>query len=529
MTVVAEETPAHDLNRRVEREIPRRRFMPGRGWTRHVPNVLRTLLLIVAAFSAVTALFPALARALEPVRNLIEMIFVPAPPNIAWAALLVIFASALGKRKRSAWWFLIIILVLGMVESVGLLATESDIRTKEIVTLVTSVVLLAILLLSRREFFAIVPRRNVIVALVTLVVGFAIAIPIGWALVEALPGSVARADALPYAANQVFGGLGENESIGVEGRPPRGVPFLLGTLGTVVYIAFGLALFRTRGNEPLLEGQDEVDLRVLLHDHGDRDSLAYFATRRDKSVMWSSSRKAAVTYRVVNGVSLASADPIGDPESWPPAIEAWLEEARHFGWAPAAMGASELGAEAYVRAGLEALSLGDEAIIEFSQYTLDGRHMRAVRQAVHRLERDGYTTRVRRHRDIPDDQMAEVIADADRWRDTDNERGFSMALGRLGDPLDGDCVLTEVFDAEGARRGLLSFSPWGRRGISLDLMRRSPDAENGVMETMVTATVNAGPLIGADRLSLNFAIMRAIFEEGAKIGAGPVMRAHAPS
>ena len=50
-----------------------------------------------------------------------------------------------------------------------------------------------------------------------------------------------------------------------------------------------------------------------------------------------------------------------------PAIEAWLEEARHYGWAPAVMGASEVGAEAYVRAGLEALSLGDEAIIEFSQ------------------------------------------------------------------------------------------------------------------------------------------------------------------
>ena len=128
-------------------------------------------------------------------------------------------------------------------------------------------------------------------------------------------------------------------------------------------------------------------------------------------------------------------------------------------------GASEVGAEAYVRAGLEALSLGDEAIIEFSQFTLDGRHMRAVRQAVHRLERDGYTTRVRRHRDIPEDQMAEVIRDADRWRDTDNERGFSMALGRLGDPLDGQCVLTEVFDAQGARQGLLSpFSPWGPAG-----------------------------------------------------------------
>jgi lysyl-tRNA synthetase class 2 len=516
---------AQALNRRVATDIPRRRYVPGEGWTSHVPNVLRALLLSVAGFSAVTALFPGLARGLSGVREIIEILLVPAPPNIAWAALLVIFGSALGKRKRSAWWFLIIILTLGMLVSVLMLFDDPDTRTVEAATLASSVILFLVLLVSRREFFAIVPRRNVALAIVTLLVGFAIAVPLGWAMVEALPGSVARSDAWGYSINQVLGGLGEEATTGISGRATRPVPFLLGGLGTLVYVAFGLALFRTRGKQRMITGEDEVALRRLLHDHADRDSLAYFATRRDKSVMWSPSGKAAVTYRVVNGVSLASADPIGDPESWPPAIEAWLEEARQFGWAPAAMGASELGAEAYVRAGLEAISLGDEAIIEFSQFTLDGRHMRAVRQAVHRLERDGYTTRVRRHRDIPDDEMAGIIDDADRWRDTDNERGFSMALGRLGDPLDGDCVLTEIFDADGARQGLLSFSPWGTRGISLDLMRRAPEAGNGVMEMMVAATVAAGPLIGVDRLSLNFAVMRAIFEEGAKIGAGPVMRA----
>ncbi len=219
MTVVAEETPAHHLNRRVERDIPRRRFVPGSGWTSHVPNILRTLMLIYAAFSAITAIFPALARSLSGVRAVMEVVFVPAPPNIAWAALLVIFGSALGKRKRSAWWFLVIILVLGMVESVGLLATESDLRVIESATLVTTAILVVVLLISRREFYAIVPRKNVIIALVTLVVGFAIAIPLGWALVEALPGSLARSDGLLYAADQVIGGLGSRDTLGIDGRP----------------------------------------------------------------------------------------------------------------------------------------------------------------------------------------------------------------------------------------------------------------------------------------------------------------------
>ena len=39
-----------------------------------------------------------------------------------------------------------------------------------------------------------------------------------------------------------------------------------------------------------------------------------------------------------------------------------------------------------------------------------------------------------------------------------------MALGRLGDPADGRCVLVEALDREGREAGVLSFGPWGRTG-----------------------------------------------------------------
>ena len=46
-----------------------------------------------------------------------------------------------------------------------------------------------------------------------------------------------------------------------------------------------------------------------------------------------------------------------------------------------------------------------------------------------------------------------------------------MALSRLGDPRDGDCLLVLCRDADGRLRGLLQFVPWGADGLSLDLMR----------------------------------------------------------
>lgn len=67
--------------------------------------------------------------------------------------------------------------------------------------------------------------------------------------------------------------------------------------------------------------------------------------------------------------------------------------------------------------------------------------MRNVRQMVRRIERNGYETRVRRIRDLGEQELERIRRAADDWRGTDTERGFSMALGRIGDCADGDCLV----------------------------------------------------------------------------------------
>jgi lysyl-tRNA synthetase class 2 len=157
-------------------------------------------------------------------------------------------------------------------------------------------------------------------------------------------------------------------------------------------------------------------VRALLHTWGHVDSLSYFATRADRSVVFSRSGKAAVTYRVVGTVTLAAGDPVGDPEAWPGAIEAWLAEARSYGWVPAALGVSEAGATAFHRAGLDALELGDEAVVEVADFCLTGRSMRVVRQAVARCERAGLVVACHRVRDLDEPTRAEIRTRADEWR-----------------------------------------------------------------------------------------------------------------
>jgi lysyl-tRNA synthetase class 2 len=317
------------------------------------------------------------------------------------------------------------------------------------------------------------------------------------------------------------------------GGPVQWVPEARGDLFAIVAGALGVftlvvtVYLFLRPAEPRarLGPADAARVRELLDKHGDRDSLGYFALRDDKSVIWSPTGKACVCYRVVSGVMLASGDPIGDPEAWPGAIGPFLDEAARHAWAPAVMGCSELGAEVWCREGnLTALELGDEAIVNVADFSLAGRSMRNVRQMVNRVAKNGYTAEIRRVSDIPQREIDAIVRTADSWRGGGTERGFSMALGRIGAPGDENCVLATATE-NGVVRAVLQLVPWGADGLSLDLMRRDKAAQPGLNDFLIAETIKAASGLGVKRISLNFAVFRAALERGERIGAGPVLKA----
>ena len=301
--------------------------------------------------------------------------------------------------------------------------------------------------------------------------------------------------------------------------------FVLGGVISGASLVLAILVFsRSARARQYLSTDDELELRRLLLTHGGGDSLGYFATRRDKAVVFSDDGRAAVTYRVEGTVCVASADPIGPVDAWPGAIRAWLGECRSHAWYATALSPSREGARAYVDAGLRALGLGDEAIIEVDRYHLDGPGMTPVRQAVNRVGKAGYTIRVRCTSELTPAELDELVRRAVDWRGSDTERGFSMALNRLGDPADHRCVVVTAHAPDGSLGGLLHFVPWGRSGLSLDLMRRSRTSPNGLIEAMVTGLVEACLAMSVTRVSLNFAVFRSVFSGAEEVGAGPVTR-----
>jgi lysyl-tRNA synthetase class 2 len=409
-----------------------------------------------------------------------------------------------------------------------LLVVSHVLGRQSIVPGVVVLVLLAGLLLTRREFTAQpdpVGRLAAVRVVVQMLLGGFVVVLL---LLVARPSLVDGRPGLGEKAAQAALSL-----IGVSG-PLRFRAEWFDDVTAGVGLAFGIAalvlggyfLLRSAEPRPSLTDDDSERIRDLLARHGRTDSLGYFALRRDKAAVFSPSGKAAVVYRVVAGVALASGDPLGDLEAWPGAIQEFLATCRLAGWVPAVLGCSEAGARVWVReGGLDALELGDEAVVDVATFSLQGRAMRTVRQAVSRVRRAGYDTRVRRLRDVPADELETLRELVARWRGGPAERGFSMALSRVADAeADPDAVLV-VATCEEETRGVLQFVPWGVDGLSLDIMIRDPAVpDNGLNELLIAELLGACRGLGVDRVSLNFAVFRSALERGEKIGAGPVAR-----
>lgn len=493
----------------------------------------------VAAVWSIVALLLRRVHHLHRVDDLFGVLNLPVAPSLFTVVLLFVLAGALRRRLRVALLVLVVFQLLGIlygVLSLLLVAAprpaakavgHGDIGQAFLLAgLLAGIVLSLMLWWARPAFPARLVPASRVRALAVLAAGLVVSAVLSITLTELVPGTLRPGRQRVEWALRITAGLPpDSDDLQYGARHgPHWVVTLVGAVSAAALVAALLVFLRAGRRQRLLTAADELRIRGLLAHDGERDSLGYFATRRDKSAVFSPREDSAVTYRVVGSVGLASADPVGPPTAWDAAISEWLATMRRYGWSPAAVSTSEQGAEAYVRAGLRAVLIGDEAVVDVASFTLDGPTMEPVRRAVTRVSRAGYTARVTRHGDLLPAELAALERHAEAWRGPEEERGFSMALGRFGDPADARCVAVTAFDRDGEIRGLLSFVPWGARGLSLDVMRRDRDAENGTTEFLVAELLRVCPDLAITRVSLNFAAFRAVFSAAERVGAGPLVR-----
>ncbi|HXP33209.1 MAG TPA: phosphatidylglycerol lysyltransferase domain-containing protein, partial [Acidimicrobiales bacterium] len=424
---------------------------------------------------------------------------------------MIMLSRGVLRGQRRSWLVAVALLVASLALHL--------VHAADVITLLVCAGVLTLLIVQRERFRAQTEPATLVTAFVILAVGGLLATLGGFIAVE-VAGRVHH-HPLPGWPDVLLGSA--ERLVGVEwvAFPPnidRYVSISLLAVGISLIVVALYLLTRPVVDRRLSSGRASVGRRAaelrardIVRRHG-TGTLDYFALRDDKQ--WFFHRDSLVAYAVFGGVCLVSPDPIGPFSERAHVWDSFRRYVDRNGWGLGVMGAGEEWLPTYQASGMRFIYIGDEAVVDPREFSLEGGKMKGLRQAVNRVARYGYTVRfLDPARLNPADAacMAELMAKSRRG---EQERGFSMMLGRLFDPRDTGLLLTLVEGPDGTPVAMCQFVPSPAiGGYSLDLMRRDPgDHPNGLLDFALCSTITHLKEMGMKGLSLNFAAMRSILE-----------------
>ena len=474
---------------------------------------------LAAAAIFITGLLDLLVAVAPPLRHRLHTALTYFPLGISQTAAaavaiagiaLVMLSRGILRGQRRAWLVTVILLALSMVLHLAHAASVGAVA-------VTGVVL-AFLLIERRWFTGTTDRgslKNAAPILITIVI---VAVGAAFLGVELSNLHKAPLPGWPLVLLAVAERLVGLSTVALPDKIDDFVYTSMLTVGlavlvTVLYLATRPVVDRrlSAKQRPAERRAIELRSRDIVKRHG-RGTLDYFALRDDKQFFFYGD--SLVAYAVYGGICLVSPDPIGPPAERAQVWGAFRSFCDGRGWGVGVVGAGEEWLPIYEEGGMRWLYLGDEAVVDLQTFSLQGGKMKSLRQANTRVARYGYTVEFLDPATIDPARVPALAELMGMNRRGDDERGFSMMLGRLFDPKDQGLLMAIVSDPEGAPAAMCQFVPSPAiNGYSLDLMRRDPgEHPNGLLDFALCQTIEHLAAEGATGLSLNFSAFRSILD-----------------
>jgi lysyl-tRNA synthetase class 2 len=479
---------------------------------RAIRRLAAGLLLATGIIDVIVAVSPPLRQRLEDALSILPIGVVEGAATITAIAGVVMIMVARGVRRGQHRAWLVAVLTLVVTTATHLLRGGTPLGS------LLAIAVLAILVLGRDNFTAATDRTSLETAWPRLLLVALLAVIATTVGVEL---SNLHRHSLPPWPTVMAAGAERLVGITSIALPDKIADFVdptmlavgLSLLVIALYLATRPVVDRRIAEQSATSERRRAEQRArdIVTRHG-RGTLDYFALRDDKQFFFH--RDSLVAYAVYGGVALLSPDPIGPEGDRSEVFSAFRAFAESRGWTIGVMAAGEAWLSTYAEAGLHSIYLGDEAIVDCPSFTLAGGHMKGLRQACSRLARHGYSVEFHDPARIDPAEVTDVVELIAKLRRGQDERGFSMMLGRLFDPRDDGLLLTIVKGPDGTPAAVCQFVPSPAvGGYSLDLMRRDPgEHPNGLIDYALCSTIAHLAAEGHRGLSLNFAAFRSVLD-----------------
>ena len=475
-----------------------------RGASREDGSLIAIFLAVITLASGILNLISVVGGASQP--KLLVTVFplefshTSRALSILMGFALIVSSLNIYKRKKRAW---AVVLALSVFSTIFHLIREPH---NEQVLLWSALVLL--LLLTRDIFTVKSGRPDLRSALVRLLVSGAAALGYGiagfWLLDERHFGMNFRiGDAI--AATLRFLSLSSDPRLSPHTQ--FGHWFLdslyLITMTASIYACF--ALFRPMLYHFRTAPRERALARKIVQQYA-RTPLDLFKLWPDKSYFFSPSQRCVIAYRVADNIAIALGDPVGPEEEIGPTVCKFLEMCRGNGWAVVFYQTLPDFVPLYRRFRLKKLKIGDNAMVDLSDFSLQGKSRRELRSKVRQLEAMGIHI-CEFQPPVPDDIISQLKAVSDQWLRIPGRRERSFTLGQFDPDYLRSKPLLVVMDSAGTVLAFINLISVDSTEITGDLMRRRTDAPNGIMDYLFLKLFLYAKGKGYARVSLGMAPM----------------------
>lgn len=278
---------------------------------------------------------------------------------------------------------------------------------------------------------------------------------------------------------------------------------------TFGFAAWSLLRPVLRRGQPATEAE-RLTAQRILEQHA-CSSLARLALLDDKSYFFTPGG-SLVTYSLSGRTAVTLGDPVGPREDLPAAIEGFKALCARNDWIPCFYETMPETLDLYRAAGFEAVCVGDEGIVNLETFTLEGGAAKGMRSAVNRLTRLGHKFEVHPP-PVSDELLEELRQISDEWLTNMHGGEKRFSLGWFDDDYVRSTPIAAVVTPEGWISAFANITTeYCPDEITIDLMRRRGQVENGTMEYLFVGLFQWAKAQGYRRFNLGLSSLAGVGE-----------------
>jgi phosphatidylglycerol lysyltransferase len=248
----------------------------------------------------------------------------------------------------------------------------------------------------------------------------------------------------------------------------------------------------------------------IIRQYG-RTVLARFCLFPDKQYFFSPGG-SLIAYAYRNRTAVVLGDPIGPAGDAFNAVKAFRDECFHNDWIPCFYQTLPYLLDVYHQAGMQALKIGVEAVVDLSKFSLKGGEMKSVRANVNKLERLGCTCRISQPPHEP--AFLDILEGvSNEWLAERKSKEMKYSLGWFDCDYLNTTLIMYVSDSENKVVAFANLvNEYQNRELAVDLMRHRHELPHGTMDFLFANLLLEAQRQGYERFNLGLSGMSGVGE-----------------